>query len=463
MANEFFLHDGGGNGPSLKYAGADLVAGQFGGWTPIGAEKVGSGYQVAWKNGSADQYTVWNTDSNGNCTGNATGVVSGSEYAFQSLEATFQQDLNADGMTGLKTTPIETSGATHLDQVANEFFLHDGGGNGPSLKYAGADLVAGQFGGWTPIGAEKVGSGYQVAWKNGSADQYTVWNTDSNGNCTGNATGVVSGSEYAFQSLEATFQQDLNADGTTGLKTTPIEASGATRLDQVANEFFLHDSGGNGPSLKYAGADLVAGQFGGWTPIGAEKVGSGYQVAWKNGSADQYTVWNTDSNGNCTGNATGVVSGSEYAFQSLEATFQQDLNADGMTGLKTTPIEASGATRLDQVANEFFLHDGGGNGPSLKYAGADLVAGQFGGWTPIGAEKVGSGYQVAWKNGSADQYTVWNTDSNGNCTGNATGVVSGSEYAFQSLEATFQQDLNADGMTGLKTTPIEQLLANPMV
>ena len=70
---------------------------------------------------------------------------------------------------------------------------------------------------------------------------------------------------------------------------------------------------------------------------------------------------------------------------------------------------------------------------------------------------------MAWKNGSADQYTVWNTDSNGNYTGNATGVVSGSEYAFQSLEATFQQDLNADGMTGLKTTPIEQLLANPMV
>ena len=111
---------------------------------------------------------------------------------------------------------------------------------------------------------------------------------------------MVSGPTYAFQSLEATFQQDLNADGTTGLKTTPIETSGATRLDQVANEFFLHDGAGNGPSLKYAGADVVAGQFGAWTPIGAEKVGSGYQVAWKNGGADQYIVWNVDSNGNYT-------------------------------------------------------------------------------------------------------------------------------------------------------------------
>ena len=27
-----------------------------------------------------------------------------------------------------------------------------------------------------------------------------------------------------------------------------------------------------------------------------------------------------------------------------------------------------------------------------------------------------SGYQVVWKNGGADQYVVWNLDSNGNWT-----------------------------------------------
>ena len=455
MANEFYLRDGTGNGPSLKYAGADVVAGQFGTWTPLGVEKVGSGYQVIWKNGSADQYIVWNVDSSGNCINFGTGVVSGSEYAFQSLETGFQQDFNADGTTGLKTTTIETAGATDLVQVANEFYLHDGAGNGPSLKYAGADVVAGQFGAWTPLGAEKVGSGYQVAGKNGDADQYIVWNVDSNGNATSYATGVMSGSEYAFQSLETTFQQDFNSDGTTGLKTTPLETSGTTHLDQVANEFFLRDGAGNGPSLKYGGADVVAGQFGTWTPLGVEKVGSGYQVIWKNGGADQYIVWNVDSNGNATSYATGVVSGSEYAFQSLETPFQQDFNADGTTGLKTTTIETSGTTRLDQVANEFYLRDGAGIGPSLKYGGADVVAGQFGAWTPLGVEKVGSGYQVIWKNGGADQYIVWNVDSNGNATSYATGVVSGSEYAFQSLETTFQQDFNGDGTTGLKTMPIE--------
>ncbi len=97
----------------------------------------------------------------------------------------------------------------------------------------------------------------------------------------------------------------------------------------MANEFYLRDSAGNGPSLKYGGADVVAGQFGGWTPLGVEKVGSGYQVVWKNGGADQYTVWNVDSSGNCINYATGVVPGSDPSIQLLETAFQQDLNGDG--------------------------------------------------------------------------------------------------------------------------------------
>ena len=194
----------------------------------------------------------------------------------------------------------------------------------------------------------------------------------------------------------------------------------------------------------------MAGQFGGWTAIGAEKTASGgYEVAWKNGAADQYTVWNLDANGNYVSNATGVVSGADYALQSLETSFQQDLNLDGLTGPRTTTIEALGATRLDQVANEFFLHDGVGNGPSVKFQGAVYMAGQFGGWTAIGAEKTASGgYEVAWKNGPVDQYTVWNLDANGNYGSNAIGVVSGNSTVLESLEPSFHQDLNNDGLIG---------------
>ena len=244
VGNNYQLLDASNGGATVKYQGGVVTAGQFGAWTPLGAEKVGTGYQMVWQNGSADQYLVWSTDSNGNWK-SQTDVGTGSSYALQSLEAALQQDFNHDGTTGLKTTTLETAGATDLVQVANEFFLRDGAGSGPSLKYGGSDVVAGQFGAWTPLGAEKVGTGYQMVWQNGSADQYLVWSTDSNGNWK-SQTDVGTGSSYALQSLEAALQQDFNHDGTTGLKTTTLETAGATDLVQVANEFFLRDGAGSG-------------------------------------------------------------------------------------------------------------------------------------------------------------------------------------------------------------------------
>ncbi len=47
--------------------------------------------------------------------------------------------------------------------------------------------------------------------------QYTVWNTDSNGNYVSNIVGVVSGTSAALESIESSFHQDLNGDGTIGL------------------------------------------------------------------------------------------------------------------------------------------------------------------------------------------------------------------------------------------------------
>ena len=37
--------------------------------------------------------------------------------------------------------------------------------------------------------------------------------------------------------------------------------------------------------------------------------------------------------------------------------------------------------------------------------------------------KTASGYDVAWKNTTTGQYTVWATDRNGNYTRNLTGAV----------------------------------------
>jgi aryl-phospho-beta-D-glucosidase BglC (GH1 family)/20S proteasome alpha/beta subunit len=442
FANSYFL-DSGGAGPSLKGLGVNVVASQSGGWAPIGAEQTASGYEVAWKLAGADEYTVWTTDSNGNFISNI-GVVSGTSAALESLEPSFHQDLNGDGVIGLVGTTIQTDGSTSLTEFANSYFL-DTGGSGPSLKGLGVNVVASQIGGWAPIGAEQTESGYEVAWKLAGADEYTVWTTDSNGNFISNI-GVVSGTSGALESLEPSFHQDLNGDGVIGLVGTTIEADGSTTLMEVGSSFYL-DTGGSGPSLKSFGANVVPSQIGGWAPIGAEQTTSGYEVAWKLAGADQYTVWTTDSNGNFISNI-GVVSGTSAALESLESSFHQDLNGDGVIGVVTTVIESNGSTSLVEVANNFALYNGGGSGPLLKGGGVAVVAGQSGGWAPIGAEQTTGGYEVAWKLAGADEYTVWTTDSNGNFISNI-GVVSGTSSALEALEPSFHQDLNGDGVIGL--------------
>ena len=94
---------------------------------------------------STGLYTAWNTDNNGNYISNVVGAVSGTSYALELLETSFHQDLNGDGQIGLVTTAIETQGSTDLTQVADHYFLYDSVGSGPSLKYGGADVVAGNL------------------------------------------------------------------------------------------------------------------------------------------------------------------------------------------------------------------------------------------------------------------------------------------------------------------------------
>ena len=173
-------------------------------------------------------------------------------------------------------------------------------------------------------------------------------------------------------------------------RTIVIESAGSTSLTEVGINFYLYNSSGSGPELKYAGAAVVTGEFGTWAPIGAELTTTGYEVAWKATGADQYTAWSTDSSGNYTSNIIGAVSGTSSALESLETSFHQDLNGDGMIGVPTTVIESAGSTSLTEVGNNFYLYNSSGSGPELKYAGAAVVTGEFGAWAPIGAEQTAS-------------------------------------------------------------------------
>ncbi|WP_024343036.1 M10 family metallopeptidase C-terminal domain-containing protein [Bradyrhizobium japonicum] len=469
--NYYFNSVSGGTGPTLKYSGSVVTVGQFGSWTFIGAEQTASGYEVALHVPGSDQYTVWNTDANGTVVSNGTGdaIVSGSSLALETLEPSFHQDLNGDGVIGLPAAVapvvIESFGSTSLLQSGNNYYFNPAsGGTGPTLKYSGSVVTAGQFGSWTFIGAEQTASGYKVALHVPGSDQYTVWNTDPNGTVVSNGTGgvIVSGSSSVLEALEPSFHQDLNGDGVIGLPAAVapvvIESFGSTSLVQSGNNFYFSPvSGGTGPTLKYGGAVVTVGQFGSWTFIGAEQTASGYEIALHVPGSDQYTVWNTDSNGTVVSNGTGgaIVSGSSSVLEALEPSFHQDLNGDGVIGLPPVVIESFGSTSLVQAGNNFYFSPvSGGTGPTLKYSGAVVTVGQFGSWTFIGAEQTASGYEIALHVPGSDQYTVWNTDSNGTVVSNGTGgaIVSGSSSVLEALEPSFHQDLNGDGVLGVSAS-----------
>ena len=117
----------------------------------------------------------------------------------------------------------------------------------------------------------------------------------------------------------------------------------------------------------------------GWAPIGAEQTATGYEVAWKvTGCRSVYRLEHRQQR-QLTSRQTAVMSGTSAALESLETSFHQDLNGDGVIGVPGTVIEAIGSTSLVEVGNKFFLDSiSTGSGPSLKYGGADVVAGQFG-------------------------------------------------------------------------------------
>ncbi len=447
--NYFFNPVAGGAGVEMKYQGSPVTLGQFDPYVEVGVEQTASGYEVALKNASTNQFSIWNTDSSGNFLSYT--VYAGNSAALESLETSFHQDLNGDGaigLVGVVSTTIESAGLTSLVLIGNDYFLNPiAGGTGPTLKYHGTPVMQGQFDPYMPIGVEQTANGYEVALKNAATDQFSIWATDSNGNFLSYA--VYSGNSTALESLETSFHQDLNGDGVIGVQTAVIESFGATSLLQVGNNYFFNPiAGGTGVELKYLGSPVTVGQFDPYVPVGVEQTASGYEVALKNSATDQFSIWNTDSNGNFQSYA--VYSGNSTALESLETSFHQDLNGDGVIGVLTTVIESFGATSLVQVGNNYFFNPiAGGTGVELKYLGSPVTVGQFDPYVLVGVEQTASGYEVALKNSGTSQFSIWNTDSNGNFLSYA--VYSGNSTALESLETSFHQDLNGDGVIGIPT------------
>jgi Tryptophan-rich Synechocystis species C-terminal domain len=122
------------------------------------------------------------------------------------------------------------------------------------------------------------------------------------------------------------------------LGLTDTNSFGSTSLEGIGNNYFLYAAGTTtGPELQYNGTAVTVGEFGAWAPIGAVQTANGYEVAWKLSGSNLFTVWNTDSNGNYLSNPIGSVSGTSIALETMETTFNQDLNGDGVVGQYAAP------------------------------------------------------------------------------------------------------------------------------
>ncbi|MEY9128401.1 hypothetical protein ABIA03_007506 [Bradyrhizobium yuanmingense] len=403
--------------------------------------------------GSWDYITKVLTDAKHTLTATATSSSGQTSAASSALAITV--DTKA---------PTAPTIASHTVNTANQVVMSGS---------AEASSVVKVFDGTTQIGTVTANStggwSYTTSALAAGSHSLTAKATDAAGN-----TGAASTAFTA--SISGTSAPTTPTSPTSPTAGKVVEAAGATTLVESGGKYYLNGSTGSGPTLKDNGVEFVSGSDGTWTPIGAEKTATGYAVAWKETSTGQYTAWNTDSNGNyvshvssLTGSTSGgSVSGTDSGLRSLETTFHQDLNGDGQTGTSTastptpsTPttgkvIESAGVTSLVENGGKYYLNGSTGTGPTLKDNGVDFVGGSDGTWTPIGAEKTATGYQVAWKETSTGQYTAWNTDNNGNYVSHVSsltgstwgGSVSGTDSGLKTLETSFYQDLNSDGQIG---------------
>ena len=299
VGNNYYLDSNStGSGPEVIFGSGPVVAGQFAGWSPVGAEQTSSGYEVAMKETGISEFIIWSVDGSGNYITNVA-PMSGSSATLEAYETSFHQDLNGDGVIGVPVSPgtaIESFGSTSLTLVGNNYYLDSNStGSGPEVIFGSGPLTAGEFV-WTPIGAEQTSTGYEIALKDTANGQYTIWLTDSSGNYITTRRQPMSGSSATLEAYETSFHQDLNGDGVIGVPAptgTAIESFGSTKLVQVGNDYYLDsNSTGSGPEVILNGSGpVVAGEFAGWSPIGAEQTSSGYEIALKETGVSQFTIW----------------------------------------------------------------------------------------------------------------------------------------------------------------------------
>src|SRR6185312_239894 len=257
-------------GANFNYNGGNTVYK----WDPNTGQEFVNGVGQATPGANRIFMTVW--DGGGNDT-----------YDFSNYTTNLSINLQPGGWTTASTAQLAYLGNGHyaIGNIANALLYQNnpaslienaigGSGNDTITGNTANNKITGGAGNDTVDGL----GGTDTAVYSGSSTNYQV-TQNAGGSWT--VVDLRSGSPDGTDTLRnIEYLQFNDQTVAVGPVTTVIESAGSTSLVAVSNHFFLDNiSTGLGPSLKYGGADVVAGQFGSWTPIGAEQTASGYQVA----------------------------------------------------------------------------------------------------------------------------------------------------------------------------------------
>lgn len=283
------------------------------------------------------------------CTSQSTGSSStNADSTSQNNKKDDSQDRQSPNPQSAKINSPSHKNSKSVDSkifisiVNNVYHFSSGEGNGPALQLNSNPVSPGDFGQWIPVAAVTTSTGYDVAWVYPGQDNFAVWSMDQDGNYVGAIYGPGPGGNPVLMILESTLQYDINGDGSIGIPAaaaipSPIQTNFGTTLATINYVYYVLDSTGNGPALKYNSTSIMVDSFGNWIPIGAIKTSSGYDVAWAFPGQDNFTVWSMDGNGNYVQALYGPGPGSSSVLSNFELMFNQDLNGDGYVGPRPAP------------------------------------------------------------------------------------------------------------------------------
>ena len=339
-------------------------------------------------------------------------------------------------ITPLPTPPvtIATNGVTSLVQIGSQYELEAvSSGTGPVLTYGGSTVTVGEFPGWTPVGAEKTATGYQVAWSLLGVNEYSVWNTDSNGAYTGAATGALSGASYALQHLKSSFREDLNGDRTIGPTITKPPATSDFNKDGLSDILWQNIDGQasiwdmNGNTLIGGGA-VSSNPGPNWHAVGTGDFNhDGHSdILWQNANG-QASIW--DMNGN---NLIGGGAVSPNPGPAWKAIGTGDFTGDGFSD-DILWQNANGQAAIWEM-NGNTLKGGGPVSPNPRPSWRAVGTGDFNG---------DGDSDILWQNANG-QVSIWEMNGNSLMGGGPVSPNPGPNW-----KALGTGDFNGDGLSDI--------------